>query len=132
MFDNLKQNLSKIVSKLRNKGYITDHDIDIAMREIRIVLLEADVSFSIVKTLIDNIKHQLSSLKIVKSIAPGKLIINIVYKELVALMTSVDDKLCFNSKKLSSIMLVGVQGSGKTTTSVKLALCDVKEVFRIY
>lgn len=122
MFDSLSSNLSKIIEKITSRGVLTDSDIDTAMREIRIALLEADVSLSVVKDLVSRIKEQSKGEKVYNSISPGQMVVKIVQDELVKILGQNVSPINLSSKPPAVIMIVGLQGSGKTTSSAKLAL----------
>lgn len=122
MFDSLSSNLSKIIEKITSRGVLTDSDIDSAMREIRIALLEADVSLSVVKDLVSRIKEQSKGEKVYNSISPGQMVVKIVQDELVKILGQNVSPINLSSKPPAVIMIVGLQGSGKTTSSAKLAL----------
>lgn len=126
MFNNLSDNLLSILDKIKGKGHITDEDLDKAMREVRIALLEADVSLSVAKEFIESIRTKARGQEVIKSVMPGQMIIKIVHDELVNVLGGTqnnDDAFNFKSKKKPHvIMMVGLQGSGKTTTAGKLAL----------
>ena len=122
MFESLSNNLSKIIDKITSRGLLTDSDIDQTMREIRIALLEADVSLSVVKELINNIKEQAKGEKVFKSISPGQMVVKIVHDELVKIMGNKLSPINLSVTPPAVIMFVGLQGSGKTTSSAKLAL----------
>ena len=122
MFESLTDKLSTAFSKLTSRGVLTEKDIDEAMREIRIALLEADVSLSVVKTFIAQVKEQALGEKVVKSVQPGQMVIKIVHDELVKLLGSEEGaELNFQTTPPAVILMVGLQGSGKTTTSAKIA-----------
>ncbi|MDF2964919.1 MAG: ffh [Rickettsiaceae bacterium] len=123
MFKSLTNNLIKVFDKLRSKGVLTEADLDDAMREIRLALLEADVAVSVVKDFIAGVKEKALGQEVVKSISPGQMIVKIVNDELVKVLDSPPEerKLKLN-KRPSNILMVGLQGSGKTTLSAKLAL----------
>ena len=116
MFEGLSQKLLSIFGNIRNKGVLTEDVIDSTIREIRISLLEADVALSVVKQFSSDLKEKLKDQKVIKSVTPEQTIIKIVYDELVKLLGTCDE-----SHKYKSVMLVGLQGSGKTTTAAKLA-----------
>ena len=121
MFDALSEKLSAAFSKITSRGVLNEKDIDEAMREIRVALLEADVSLPVVKTFIAQVKEQALGEKVVKSIQPGQMVIKIVHDELVKLLGSTSSDLNFNAVPPVCILMVGLQGSGKTTTSAKIA-----------
>ena len=113
--------LSAAFSKILSRGVLTEKDIDEAMREIRIALLEADVSLPVVKDFIAQVKEQALGEKVVRSIQPGQMVVKIVHDELVKLLGSDESALNFNAVPPVVILMVGLQGSGKTTTSAKIA-----------
>jgi len=121
MFESLTDKLSKAFSKITSRGVLSEKDIDDAMREIRIALLEADVSLSVVKDFIAKVKAEALGEKVVKSVQPGQMVIKIVHDELVKLLGAQDTELNFNAPAPVCMMLVGLQGSGKTTTAAKIA-----------
>lgn len=122
MFDSLTDKFSTIFSKLTSRGVLGEKEIDEAMREIRIALLEADVSLPVVKDFIAEVKEQALGEKVVRSVTPGQMVIKIVNDELTKLLGSEEDVgLNFNAVPPVCIMMVGLQGSGKTTTSAKVA-----------
>lgn len=121
MFESLTDKLSKAFSKITSRGVLSEKDIDDAMREIRIALLEADVSLSVVKDFIAKVKVEALGEKVVKSVQPGQMVIKIVHDELVKLLGAEATELNFNAPAPVCMMLVGLQGSGKTTTAAKIA-----------
>ena len=121
MFESLTDKLSQAFSKITSRGVLNEKDIDDAMREIRIALLEADVSLPVVKEFISNVKAEALGEKVVKSVKPGQMVIKIVHDELVKLLGAETTELDFNAPAPVCIMLVGLQGSGKTTTAAKIA-----------
>lgn len=121
VFENLSDRIHHIFSKLRNKGKLTELEIKNAMREIRVALLEADVSYSVVKEFINVVSQKAVGEEILKSLTPVQQIIKIVNDELIALMSSNEQKLTFSSKPITVYMMCGLQGAGKTTMCGKLA-----------
>ena len=121
MFESLTDKLGKAFSKITSRGVLSERDIDDAMREIRMALLEADVSLSVVKEFIAKVKTEALGEKVVKSVQPGQMVIKIVHDELVELLGSDDTELNFNAPAPVCMLLVGLQGSGKTTTAAKIA-----------
>ena len=121
MFESLTDKLSKAFSKITSRGVLSEKDIDEAMREIRIALLEADVTLSVVKDFIAKVKAEALGEKVVKSVQPGQMVIKIVNDELIKLLGAEDTELNFNAPAPVCMMLVGLQGSGKTTTAAKIA-----------
>ena len=123
MFDGLTNKLSDIFSKLGSRGILTEKDIEEGLREIRLALLEADVSLPVVKDFMAEVKEKALGEKVIKSIRPDQQLVKIVYDELVRLLGSEEDtSLNFKAVPPAVIMMVGLQGSGKTTTSAKIAL----------
>ena len=121
MFDNLSNRLQNIFSGMRSKGRLTEADIDAAMREIRLALLEADVNFKVVKSFVASTKEKALDSEVLKSLTPAQNVIAIVLEELTALLGAEAVKLQFSSRIPNVWMLVGLQGSGKTTAAAKLA-----------
>jgi signal recognition particle subunit SRP54 len=122
MFESLTEKLGKIFSRLGNKGKITEKDVDEAMREVRLALLEADVNFKVVKEFVAKVRERSVGSTVLESLTPGQQIIKIVDEELVNILGGGQSKLNPAGHPPSIIMLVGLQGSGKTTTAAKLAL----------
>lgn len=121
MFDNLSDKLQSIFSGLRGKGRLTEEDIDTAMREIRMALLEADVNFRVVKEFTKRAKERCLTAEVLDSLTPAQNVVKIVLDELTALMGEESKPLQLSSRIPNVIMLVGLQGSGKTTAAAKLA-----------
>jgi signal recognition particle subunit SRP54 len=120
-FEGLASRLQGVFSKLKGKGKISEDDVSDAMREVRLALLEADVNFKVVKEFIAKVKERAVGQEVMKSFTPGMVIINIVNKELTALMGGDQSKIAKANKPPTVIMMVGLQGAGKTTTTGKLA-----------
>ena len=121
MLENLSQRLQGIFSGLKGKGRLTEEDINAAMREIRLALLEADVNFKVVKAFIARTKERCLTAEVMDSLTPAQNVVKIVLDELTDLLGRTDAKLALSGKMPSVIMLVGLQGSGKTTACAKLA-----------
>jgi signal recognition particle subunit SRP54 len=122
MFDSLSDKLDQIFKKLRGQGVMTEENIKDALREVRLVLLEADVNFKVVKDFVDRVKDRAIGSQVLQSLSPGQQVIKIVHDELVSLMGGGEDNsLNLAAKPPVAIMLVGLQGSGKTTSCGKLA-----------
>ncbi|NLT20068.1 MAG: signal recognition particle protein [Syntrophomonadaceae bacterium] len=126
-FEGLSDRLQDIFKKLRGKGKITEDDVNAAMREIRLALLEADVNFKVVKDLVARIKERAVGQEVLASLTPGQQIVKIVHDEMTALMGGTESKLVLSSHTPMVIMTVGLQGAGKTTTVAKLAKSLVKQ-----
>ncbi len=121
MFESLSQKLITIFNKISSKGRISERDIEETLKEIRLALLEADVNFRVVREFIENIRVKAVGSDLLKSISPGQQVVKIVNDELVNILGSGSSKLINSDKAPSILMLVGLQGSGKTTTSAKIA-----------
>ena len=121
MFEKLTNKLEKIFSKLKSAPSLTEEQVDTGLQEIRLALLEADVALPVVKELIANIKPKAIGQEIIRSTLPGQMIVKIVYDELVSILGSKNEELNFKAVPPISILLVGLQGSGKTTSAAKLA-----------
>jgi signal recognition particle subunit SRP54 len=121
MFENLTNKLETIFSKLKNAPSLTEEQVDAGLKVIRLALLEADVALSVTKEFIERIKSKAIGQEILRSISPGQMIVKIVYDELVDFLGGKNQELNFNSTPPACILLVGLQGSGKTTSAAKLA-----------
>jgi len=121
MFENLSQRLAGVFGKLTGRGRLSEADIDAAMREIRVALLEADVNFQVVKAFVARVKERSLGSDVMKSLTPGQTVVKIVLDELTSLMGGGESKLVFSGRVPNVVMLVGLQGSGKTTAAAKLA-----------
>ena len=121
MFDNLSEKLQRVFKSLRGEGKLTAANMEAALREIRVALLEADVHFRVVKQFIENIKQKALGEDVLTALSPTQQVIKIVKDELVHLLGSHQSKLRFANEPPSAIMIVGLQGSGKTTSTGKLA-----------
>lgn len=120
-FEGLSGRLQNVFSKLKGKGKLSEEDVNEALREVRLALLEADVNFKVVKEFISKVKERAVGQDVMKSFTPGMMVVDIVNKELTDLMGGVQSKLEKSNKPPTVIMMVGLQGAGKTTTSGKLA-----------
>jgi signal recognition particle subunit SRP54 len=121
MLEGLSDRLQGIFGNLRGKGKLTEADVDAAMREIRMALLEADVNFKVVKDFVAKTKERCLAADILDSLTPAQNVAKVVLDELTGLLGRTDSKLVFSSRMPNVIMLVGLQGSGKTTAAAKLA-----------
>jgi len=121
MFENLSERLDKIFRNLRGKGYLTEDNIKAGLREVRMALLEADVNFRIVKNFIAEVEKRALGVEVMKSLTPGQQVVKIVYEQLVNLMDTEGFQFKVFNNRLTKVMLVGLQGSGKTTACAKLA-----------
>ena len=120
-FEGLTEKLNGVFKRLRGKGRLSESDVKEAMREIRLALLEADVSFKVVKEFIAKVSERAVGTDVLESLSPAQMIVKIVNEELVALMGGGEAKLTISSKPPTVVMLVGLQGAGKTTNGAKLA-----------
>ena len=121
MFESLTDKLSGVFARITSRGVLNDKDIDEAMREIRVALLEADVALPVIKDFVARVKEEARGEKLVRSIQPGQLVVKIVHDELVKLLGAEDGDLNLNVVPPAVILMAGLQGSGKTTSSAKLA-----------
>jgi signal recognition particle subunit SRP54 len=122
MFDSLSDKLQATLGGLRSRGKLSEEDVNKALREIRLALLEADVNFQVVKDFIGRVKERALGVEVARSLTPGQQIVKIVHEELTALMGQASSKLAFSGRPPTVILLAGLQGSGKTTAAAKLAL----------
>lgn len=122
IFENLSDKLQNALGKLRGKGKLSEKDIDIAMKEIKIALLEADVNYMVVKDFVKSVKEKSLGERVMESLTPGQQVVKIVNEELTRLMGEKEAKLEVSSKLPTIIMLCGLQGAGKTTHAGKIAL----------
>ena len=121
MFDSLSEKLESVFKKLRGQGVMTEENIKEALREVRLALLEADVNFKVVKDFVENVRGKAAGTEVLQSLTPGQQVIRIVHDELVAVMGgNEDNSLNLAAKPPVAIMMVGLQGAGKTTTCGKL------------
>src|SRR6201996_5591543 len=121
MFENLQDRLGSILNGLTGRGALSEADVSAAMREVRRALLEADVSLDVVRGFTDRVREQAIGATVVKSVTPGQMVVKIVHDELVATLGSDGQGIDLNAVPPVAIMMVGLQGSGKTTTTAKLA-----------
>ncbi|HEY7562726.1 MAG TPA: signal recognition particle protein [Gaiellaceae bacterium] len=122
MFDTLSDKLQAALGDLRSRGVLTEEDVSRAAREIRLALLEADVNFKVVKEFVARVKERALGADVTRSLTPGQEVVRIVHEELTELMGSGGSRLAFAGRPPTVILLVGLQGSGKTTAAAKLAL----------
>ena len=121
MFDSLSEKLGGILDRLTRRGALTTADVEAAMREVRRALLEADVALEVVHSFTDKVKANAVGIEVIKSVTPGQLVVKLVHDELIATLGSEGNAIDLNAPAPVPIMLVGLQGSGKTTTAAKIA-----------
>jgi signal recognition particle subunit SRP54 len=127
MFDSLSDRLGATLDGLKGKGRLSEQDIDAAMREIRLALLEADVNFTVVKQFVAGVKERAMGSEVLDSLTPGQQVVKIVHEQLTELMGSAGSGLSFSNRPPTVILMAGLQGSGKTTASGKLARLLAKQ-----
>lgn len=121
VFESLSEKLQNALGKLKGRGKLSEKDLDLAMREVRLALLEADVNFKVVKDFIKTVKERALGSEVMESLTPGQQVIKIVNEELTKLMGDKESKINFASSPPTVILMCGLQGAGKTTTTGKLA-----------
>jgi signal recognition particle subunit SRP54 len=121
LFDTLSEKLGGILDRLTRRGALTEADVDAALREVRRALLEADVALDVAQAFTDNIKKQAVGVEVMKSVTPGQMVVKIVHDQLVATLGGDSQGIDLNAAPPIAIMMVGLQGSGKTTTTAKVA-----------
>jgi signal recognition particle subunit SRP54 len=121
MFDQLSERLQSTLSEVRSRGKLSESDVDSAMREIRLALLEADVNFKVVKSFTKTLKERCLGSDVLESLDPGQQVVKIVNEELAGLMGGTGSELAMASSGPTVILMAGLQGSGKTTACAKLA-----------
>ncbi|WP_221564223.1 signal recognition particle protein [Alkalihalobacillus sp. TS-13] len=120
-FEGLADRLQQTLQKVRGKGKVTEADVKVMMREVRLALLEADVNFKVVKHFVAKVKERAIGQEVLESLTPGQQVVKVVNEELTALMGGEQSKLAVANKPPTVVMMVGLQGAGKTTTTGKLA-----------
>src|ERR1700683_1878630 len=121
MFDNLSDKLQRVFKNLRGEGRLSAENMDAALREVRVALLEADVNFKVVKQLIESVRQRALGQEVLNSLSPYQQVIGIINEELIKVLGSHEAKLRFSNEPPSVFLIVGLQGSGKTTSTGKLA-----------
>jgi signal recognition particle subunit SRP54 len=121
VFDSLAERLSGILDRLTRRGALSEADVDAALREVRRALLEADVALEAARSFVDQVKARAVGVDVIKSVTPGQMVVKIVHDELIATLGSDAQPIDLNAPAPVAIMMVGLQGSGKTTTTAKLA-----------
>ncbi len=121
MFENLTERLSRTVQQLRGKGRLTEDGIKATLREVRIALLEADVALPVVQTFISEVREKALGQEVLQSLTPGQAMVKLVHDELVQIMGVENEALDLKAQPPVTVLMAGLQGSGKTTTTAKLA-----------
>lgn len=122
MFESLSSKFGDLLDRLKRKGALSDDDVSGAMREIRLALLDADVALPVVKEFVDTIREKAVGESVLKSVTPGQMVVKIVHDQLVEMLGPEDVEINFNAPPPVAILMIGLQGTGKTTTTGKLAL----------
>src|SRR6266478_4451009 len=130
MFEALSERLAAALKKISGRGVLRPEDVEAGLREVRLALLEADVNFKVARAFVDRIREQAVGEEVLDSLTPGQQIVKIVNDELVALLGGEQRRISYASQPPTVVMLLGLQGSGKTTTAVKLALAVRREGHR--
>jgi len=130
MFETLTQRMGSALQKLGGRGVLRPEDIDAALREVRLALLEADVNFKVVKEFSERVKERTLGAAVLQSLSPAQQVVKVVHEELVALLGDEARGLRYSARPPTVVMLVGLQGAGKTTTAIKLALLARREGHR--
>src|SRR5262245_44131502 len=121
MFDNLSERLAGVLDRLTRRGALSEGDVDEAMREVRRALLEADVALEVARAFVEHVKQRAIGVEVIKSVTPGQMVVKIVHDELIATLGSDARPIDLGAAAPVAIMMVGLQGSGKTTTTAKIA-----------
>ena len=121
MFDSLSERLGGILDRLTGRGALSEADVDVALREVRRAMLEADVALDVVRAFVDQVKKNSVGVALIKSVKPGQMVVKLVHDQLVEMLGSNADPIDLNAPAPVAVMMVGLQGSGKTTTTAKIA-----------
>src|SRR5499427_2790152 len=121
MFDRLSERLNGILDRLTRRGALSEADVEEALREVRRALLEADVALDVARSFTEQVKQRAVGVEVVKSVTPGQLVVKIVHDQLIETLGASAEPIDLNAPAPVAIMMVGLQGSGKTTTTAKLA-----------
>src|SRR3712207_2146726 len=121
MFEGLSDRLSKILDGLTRRGALSEEDVNAALREVRRALLEADVALDVARSFTDKVRARAVGAEVIKSVTPGQMVVKIVNDELVAMLGSEAETIDLNAAPPVAVLMVGLQGSGKTTTTAKIA-----------
>ena len=121
MFEGLSEKLSGILSGLTRRGALTEEDVNAALREVRRALLEADVALEVVRSFTDKVRARAVGAEVIKSVSPGQQVVKIVHDQLVEMLGAEAETIDLHAAPPVAVMMVGLQGSGKTTTAAKIA-----------
>src|SRR5919198_3714559 len=121
VFDSLSERLSGILDRLTRRGALTEADVDAALREVRRALIEADVALDVARAFVDRVRERAVGVEVIRSVTPGQMVVKIVHDELAATLGADAQTIDLNAPAPVPIMMVGLQGSGKTTTTAKIA-----------
>src|SRR6187401_3725771 len=121
MFDSLSDRLGSVFDKLRGRGALSEADVRAAMREVRVALLEADVALPVARDFVDQATEKAVGQEVLRSVTPGQMVVKIVHDQLIETLGSDADPIDLNAPAPVAVMMVGLQGSGKTTTTAKIA-----------
>src|ERR671918_1212186 len=121
MFDTLSDRLGSVFDRLRGRGALTETDVRAAMREVRVALLEADVALPVARDFVDQATEKAVGAEVLKSVTPGQMVVKIVHDQMIETLGADAQQIDLNAPAPVPIMMVGLQGSGKTTTAAKLA-----------
>src|SRR3954468_7474837 len=121
LFDSLSERLGGILDRLTRRGALSEADVDAELREVRRALLGADVALDVVRSFVDEVKKHAVGIAVIKSVTPGQMVVKIVHDQLIATLGATADPIDLNAPAPVGIMMVGLQGSGKTTTTAKVA-----------
>lgn len=120
-FESLSEKITQTIRNLAGKSQLSERNMDETLKDIRIALLEADVNYVVVKNFLNNLKEKVIGQQVLSAVEPGQMLVKLVNDELIALLGSNDQELNFLSEGISTVMVVGLQGSGKTTNIAKIA-----------
>src|SRR6516162_7847975 len=121
MFDNLSERLNAVLDRLTRRGALSEADVEAALREVRRALLEADVALDVARAFTERVKTHAVGVEVIKSVTPGQMVVKIVHDQLIETLGARGEPVDLNAPTPVPIMMVGLQGSGKTTTTAKLA-----------
>ncbi|MBV8444887.1 MAG: signal recognition particle receptor subunit alpha, partial [Candidatus Dormibacteraeota bacterium] len=130
MFDSLSDRLTAVFRRFSGRGRLSKEDVEAGLREVRVALLEADVNFRVARAFVDRIRERAVGSEVLESLTPGQQIVTIVNDELVALLGGETRRIRYQPHPPTVVMLIGLQGSGKTTSAAKLALAVRREGHR--